>query len=57
MSEECEERLLGWGVDCLAPGEPFTAYGIIENDIELMEMLLDDPEVVAVRLQEPCAGK
>lgn len=57
LDYDTEERLESCGLECISPGEPFVVYGVVANSHSLLDELLDDPEVKAVELSEPAAGK
>ena len=57
LSSECRARLEFQGVTCLDEAEPSTAYGIVEDDEELIQQLEDDPEVRKVDRHDPPSCK
>lgn len=57
ISPALSSRLSAWGVECIAPGEQFTAYGIAPEDADLLELFESDDEIISVERHEPSAGK
>ena len=57
LGYDTEERLENYGLECISPGEPYVVYGVGENSRDLLDGLLQDPEVLAAELGEPAAGK